>query len=146
MAETESANSPAAATSSQKGTSGLDIDAAVKHLDSHAQSESTGRCARYVREALDAGNIKINPNPIHAKDYGSYLEAKGFVKLTATEEPQYTPQKGDVAVIQPYKGGSASGHICMYNGTQWVSDFKQRDMWSGPGYRTNKPDYAIYRP
>jgi hypothetical protein len=146
MADAASEEVPATSTSGQKGTSGLDIEAAVRHLDSHALSESTGRCARFVREALDAGKVIINPNPRNAKDYGPYLEAKGFVKLTATEEPQYTPLKGDVAVIQPYKGGSPAGHICMYNGTQWVSDFKQRDMWSGPGYRQHKPDYAIYRP
>ncbi|MDX8922594.1 hypothetical protein SM285_11060, partial [Salmonella enterica] len=24
-------------------------------------------------------------------------------------------------------------------------DFKQRDMWAGPGYRAARPSYTIYR-
>lgn len=27
----------------------------------------------------------------------------------------------------------------------WISDFKQKDMWGGQGYRTEQPPYQIYR-
>ena len=27
----------------------------------------------------------------------------------------------------------------------WYSDFRQRDMWGGPGYRSARPAYKIYR-
>ncbi|GJK84389.1 hypothetical protein GT695_00415 [Citrobacter amalonaticus] len=29
--------------------------------------------------------------------------------------------------------------------SEWYSDFRQRDMWAGPGYRAAKPAYIIYR-
>lgn len=129
-----------------KGTSGLDVEAAVKHLNDNALANSSGRCARYVRQALEAGKVINSSYPVHAKDYGPTLTGKGFVQIPASAQTPYEPQKGDIAVIQPYEGGSISGHICMYNGAQWVSDFKQRDMWGGPGYRSAMPAYAIYRP
>ena len=58
----------------------------------------------------------------------------------------YQPQKGDVVVIQSYAGGDPNGHVAMYDGTTWISDFRQRDMWGGPGYREKMPPYVIYRP
>jgi len=33
----------------------------------------------------------------------------------------------------------------MYNGTQWVSDFKQRTLMPGEDYRISNPSYVIYR-
>ena len=72
------------------------------------------------------------------------MKISHVAKRTNTE---YVPKKGDVAVIQPYPGGDPNGHIAMYDGQSWVSDFKQRDVWGGPGgYRKNKPTCVIYRP
>ena len=34
----------------------------------------------------------------------------------------------------------------MHDGKQWVSDFKQRDLYGGPGYRNNNASYSVYRP
>lgn len=126
-----------------KGMSGLDVDAAVKNLVEHAADSSSGRCALFVRQALIAGKVIIHPHPINAREYGPYLTAKGFVAVDAKD---YKEVKGDIAVIQPYVGGASAGHIAMFDGSSWVSDFVQRDMWSGPGYRLNKPAYVIYRP
>lgn len=55
------------------------------------------------------------------------------------------PREGDVIIIQPYAGGNPSGHMAIYDGAEWYSDFKQRDMWAGPGYRAARPSYTIYR-
>ena len=52
---------------------------------------------------------------------------------------------GDVAIIENYTGGAEHGHMQMYDGSVWISDFRQNDFWSGPGYRKNKPSYKIYR-
>ncbi|SDJ71479.1 type VI secretion system secreted protein VgrG [Dyella jiangningensis] len=120
----------------------LDIDKAVNQLDSAANDQSTRRCAQYVRQALNAGGLKLSSYPAQAKAYGPTLLSNGFGTV---EKNGYVPQKGDIAVIQDYPGGSPEGHITMYDGTQWVSDFKQRDMWSGPGYRSHQPSYEIYR-
>ena len=99
-------------------------------------------CATYVKGALADGGISINPHPTDAKDYGPYLEQYGFSPVSPGG---YTPQIGDVAVIQNYTGGNPAGHITMYTNSGWLSDFVQRDMWGGPGYRTNQPSYQVFR-
>jgi hypothetical protein len=95
-----------------------------------------------VRQALVAGGLDTGLAPVSAKDYGAFLSNAGFVSVPAAD---YTATKGDIVVLQPHKGGSAHGHIAMYDGAHWVSDFQQRDMWGGPGYRKHQPSYVIYR-
>lgn len=121
----------------------MNVDAAIQYLDEHAVASSTHQCATAVRRALAAGGTVINPHPRDAKDYGPFLRVNGFRETSLSG---YTPRKGDVAVIQPYAGGSTAGHITMFNGSIWVSDFRQTDMWAGPGYRRDQPSYAIFRP
>ena len=68
---------------------------------------------------------------------------EGFKKVEAAD---YIPQKGDVIVLQPPEGEEA-GHIEMYNGTNWVSDFVQGErIYPGPAYRRDKVAYEIFRP
>jgi hypothetical protein len=126
----------------------MNIDDAVKKLNAQAKKISGGKCATFVREAIQAGGVDLQtPYPASAKDYGPYLEQYGFEAVTPTPSPNYSPEKGDIAVIQPYPGGRPDGHIEMYNGTQWVSDFFQngKDIWPGPGYRQSTPSYEVYR-
>ena len=120
----------------------FDADKAVAYLESNLYSNSHGECAKHVRLAILAGGVKIYPNPVPAKDYDPYLVKHGFAEIS---QENYTPQKGDVAVIQPYPGGKPYGHMTMYSGTIWLSDFAQTDMWSGPQYREHKPPYHLYR-
>jgi type VI secretion system secreted protein VgrG len=120
----------------------FNTDAAVKYLDEHKAQGSTGHCARYVRLALQAGGVDTGGFPVFAKDYADHLSLRGFESV---DTDHYQPAAGDIVVIQPYKGGSVAGHIAMYTGTEWISDFKQRDMWGGPGYRSAKPSYRIFR-
>ena len=121
----------------------FDIDKAVKYLDENAEVGPIGKCATYIRKALEAGGLDLSSRPLSAKDYGSYLQHMGFSSIVLDN---YRPAKGDIVVIQNYKGGDIHGHIAMFDGAQWVSDFKQRDMWGGPGYRNNKPSHEVYRP
>jgi len=121
----------------------FNVDAAVKYLDENAEPGPTGKCATYVRQALEAGGLDMSSRPVSAKNYGPYLQLKGFKRV---DLKNYQETKGDVVVIQNYKGGDVHGHIAMYDGADWVSDFKQRDMWGGPGYRKNQPSYEVYRP
>ena len=106
---------------------------AANYAKSHAGSHSQKRCAEYTRKAIQAGGI--------AKDYGPLLKSAGFSVIGTFEQPR----EGDVIIIQPYAGGNPSGHMAIYDGREWYSDFKQRDMWAGPGYRAAKPSYTIYR-
>lgn len=120
------------------------IDDAVKHLDANAHDKSQGQCAKYVRQAIEAGGVTISqPRPLYAKDYGPKLAELGFSKIAAEG---YTPQKGDIVVLQPPTGQSA-GHIQMYNGSTWESDFVQgTGLYPGPAYRKDEVAYEIYRP
>ena len=119
------------------------VDRAVAHLVNCAGDKSTGLCATRVREAIEAGGITLERTE-YAKDYGSSLENAGFEELTV--DANYVPQMGDVAVIQPVSG-RVEGHIQMYTGERWVSDFVQRadSIYPGPAYRREQPSYAIYR-
>ncbi|GJD49976.1 hypothetical protein OPKNFCMD_2712 [Methylobacterium crusticola] len=125
-------------------TSKLDIEKAVEHLvSSNTGSASRHHCLRAVRQAIEAGGVSLKTRVANAKDAGPSLVEVGFSVVSSAG---YTPRKGDVAVIQNYQGGSVAGHICMYSGEAWISDFVQTDMWSGPGYRTSRPPFKIYRP
>ncbi|MBC7953993.1 MAG: hypothetical protein H7Z12_19510 [Rhodospirillaceae bacterium] len=118
------------------------MDKAVEKLQSQAHATSGGNCGSYIKSALKAGGLVVGTGIGSAKDMGPALKDAGF---TAVDQTSYTPRKGDVVVIQPYLGGNENGHIAMYDGTKWISAFNQRDMWSGPGYRENKPPSQIYR-
>jgi hypothetical protein len=111
---------------------------AVDHAENHARGSSQGRCAQYVREAIEAGGIMLMRQN-DAKDYGRSLICAGFYEMLGS------PLPGDIVVIQPAPGHS-HGHMAIYNGTQWISDFKQmHGLYPGPAYRDYRPPYQIYR-
>jgi hypothetical protein len=124
----------------------VDIDKFAAHLRRHAERQSVRRCAKYVREALEAGGGDTTGYPPHAKLWGPTLLRMGFRELHIEHLDTYRPMKGDVVVLQPYEGGNPSGHIAAYDGKEWISDFVQRDFWSGHGYRKKKPSHVFYRP
>jgi hypothetical protein len=112
---------------------------AVRHLKWHAEAESRGRCARYVREAIERGGIRLF-RVASARNYGSSLICAGFYKISDTN-----PQKGDVVIIQPILG-HPDGHMAMYDGEIWISDFKQYNgFYPGQSYRAAQAAYQIYR-
>lgn len=111
------------------------IDKAVDYLDKHALPASNNECAKYVRRAIEkGGGAKLADHPIPAMKYDPYLENYKFERLTPNPPPDYKPQKGDIAVFQNINK-HPNGHIQMYNGTQWVSGFKQpRGFWAHSDY------------
>ena len=126
----------------------FDVDEAVEYLDKHATSryidnKINGHCGKAVRLAIAAGGRQV-ANTDDAKDYGPKLVEAGFNQLDAQGLKNYTPQKGDV-VVYPASPGHDSGHMGMYDGTQWVSDFKQRHRWIDRHGRP-EPAFEIYRP
>ncbi|MFT3770529.1 MAG: NlpC/P60 family protein [Minicystis sp.] len=113
--------------------------AAIHYLDWHASGHSIGRCAQYTREAIEHGGIHLERHA-SAKDYGRSLLNAGFVEVHETHDYR----AGDVVVIQPIPG-HPHGHMAMYDGHQWVSDFKQRTLYPGGSYRSYAPSYTVYR-
>lgn len=116
-----------------------DANAAVKKLNERAQDRSQGRCAEYVRVAIEAGGLILTRHT-SAKDYGGSLLTVGF---SVVGDGLF--KSGDVAIIQPITG-HPHGHMVMFNGRIWVSDFKQyRGYYPGPSYRKIKPSVTFYR-
>ncbi|MFC5045928.1 hypothetical protein ACFSTE_20415 [Aquimarina hainanensis] len=120
---------------------GLDLNKVIKGLNKRASAMdvAVGYCAKYVRWALEAGGMSTLGRPLSAKDYGPFLLKKGFVEIS---DGDY--EIGDIAVMESFKG-NPDGHIQMYNGENWVSDFIQRTFYPGNSYRKAKPNYKIYR-
>lgn len=116
-----------------------DKDAALVHLNGHARSHSAGRCAEYVRKAIEAGGLRLIRRR-SAKDYARSLTIAGFLTI---DTELFT--SGDVVIIEPI-AHHPHGHIAMFNGTQWVSDFKQaHGLYPGSRYRTLAPTFTVYR-
>lgn len=124
----------------------VDVEKFTTHLRKHAKQRSQRICATRVREALQAGGANTVGHLIDAKTYGPVMLRNGFHKITVEKPEGYVFMKGDVVVIEPYEGGNPSGHIAGFDGKNWLSDFVQTGFWPGPGYRTHRPSYVVYRP
>ncbi|MDD2542713.1 MAG: NlpC/P60 family protein [Desulfuromonadaceae bacterium] len=119
-------------------------EASIEHLDKSVQPKSTGYCATYVREAIEAGGIHLNRSLNsaggRAYGYGPVLEDAGFKPVPADTPPQ----AGDVVIIQQAPHHK-DGHAAMYDGKKWISDFEQKDIYGSPWLRKNETPYIIYR-
>ena len=121
------------------------IDSTLKYGES--------KCARYVKKALIAGGVSaINSGIESAKDYGPWLVENNF-KVVDDAVTIHTgnifsisgQQTGDVVVIQAAPG-HRHGHMAMFNGTKWVSDFVQdKGFYPAQVYRNNNIAYKLYR-
>ncbi|HCR5421992.1 N-acetylglucosaminidase [Klebsiella pneumoniae] len=111
------------------------------------------KCARYVKKALIAGGASAKNSGIEsAKNYGPWLLENNF-KVVGGATTVCTggvctisgQQVGDVVVIQaaPHH---VHGHMAMFNGTHWVSDFVQeRGFYPAQIYRDQNIPYTLYR-
>jgi RHS repeat-associated protein len=120
----------------KKFPSGYSIKKAVKKLEDHASPKSLGLCARYVRIAIEAGGQSTNGRPLAAADYVKFLPKIGFEEINSS----VPHQKGDIVVFQR-TGGRKWGHIAMYNGSQWISDFRQRSIIVHTDYKNSSPRF-----
>lgn len=99
-----------------------DINKACQTLTEKAETSSKCCCAWYVMRAMHSGNCSIGIYPAWCYEY--ILPYYGFNKISMEN---YKPEKGDIVVIENSKE-HFWGHIAMYNGQQWISDFKQKNM------------------
>lgn len=135
-----------------------DKNKAISFVNSHAESRSHGKCAAYVRKATEAGGVSITipppriGNSASACDYGPSFVAVEFRPVftyagTASINTFVIPgqQPGDVVIIQPITG-HPHGHIAIFNGSNWISDFVQQvSFYPGQSYRNVKPSFVMYR-
>lgn len=123
----------------------FDKDKFATYFRKHSVPHSQGRCARAVRQALEAGGASTKGHPTAAREYGPTLERNGFYVVDVTDVNMYVPVKGDVVVFEPHPGGNAAGHIQAYDGRRWISDFNQQRFWPGSGYEREEAVYVVYR-
>ena len=121
-----------------KNYEGFNVSKALEWAKNNVGPKSIGRCARYVRSMLEAGGMNTAGRPVSAYQYAGYLPKKGFKHIaslsTKSEQAAWSNSNalpGDIAVM----AHGQHGHICMFTGKQWVSDFVQNNMWpySGDG-------------
>ena len=135
----------------------IDTETHIKNPGSKPADWSLSLCASYVKCALKAGGY-----PYIGCDGGNcadeVLEPNGFEEIYRSKpgEPWSGSsidskwQPGDVMTIAPFTGKKEYkwGHIAMWNGKNWVSDFVQgscvcytgdaeaaKDNWNRGGYR-----------
>lgn len=116
---------------------GYDAERAASYVTSHAAPHSRTMCALYVERAINAGGQPMFILPAWA--YAYVLPYAGFEEVSTQG---YKPMTGDIAVF-PHVKGHIWGHIAMWNGHQWVSDFKQRSIYAASAYRNSS--YRIFR-
>jgi hypothetical protein len=130
----------------------MNINAACSYLLNNVKGTSSkSGCAHYVRLAINAGGIATPNNPVPAQDYMHYLPSIGFKCVASFTAPGIfpNPQPGDISVQTAVPNHTRpEGHICMYCGKYWYSDFIQSGasgMWGGPGYRQYGSTCGIFR-
>ena len=114
-------------------------EAAARYATEKAEKKSVGMCALYVRNAIIAGGIPLYVGG-DAWSYKYMLPILNFHQVGKKSEREV----GDIVVFQPI-GGRKYGHIAIWNGKQWVSDFKQRNFIVHSDYLDDGCEYAIYR-
>ncbi len=112
---------------------------AADYATAHALSRSHTCCAWFVMKAMWAGG---KPCPIlPAADYRYILPSMGFKEIA---KERYRPQTGDIVVF-PRVGKHIWGHIAIWNGRQWVSDFRQKNLIVSKTYGTTKYRFFRYK-
>jgi RHS repeat-associated protein len=101
-----------------------DMEAVVEHMRRNALETSDSRCATFCRLGLEAGGFDSRGHPISAGDYGPFLLSRGAEGIPLET---YLPQMGDIVVFGK-NTDHKDGHIAIFDGQIWISDYRQRNM------------------
>ena len=94
-----------------------------------------GKCAKFVADALQRSGYKFN------RQQSAYMYAHGPLAQMGFSQinPQSPPQPGDIQVWPAHHktkdGGGIHGHIQIWTGRNWVSDFVQQSGVPGSYYK-----------
>lgn len=140
-----SATAPVAPGANGTGRA-MDVQKALAQLNK-ASGPSKGKCARYVNDAIVAGGAK-NYGRGHAWQTGASMVRSGFHPVASGVGALggFSPEPGDVVVFDRTKGKKDHpyGHVAMWNGDHWVSDFHQKHFTVHGDYEQGS--YTVYRP
>lgn len=112
---------------------------AVDYLTKKALAKSNNVCALYVANALQYGGKFNFPRQPSAYMYhtNGILKQIGFQEIDRPNSFEI----GDITVTEKNKF-HIHGHIAMWNGKNWISDFRQRTEFV---YAKNQPKVHYYR-
>ena len=114
----------------------------IFYLSYRRNTCETGRCYGYVKRALQADGINLVGESAYMA--ASQMSEKGFIKIKEGQgiTVDYSnKQLGDITVFDKCSG-SKHGHITMWCGNEWVSDFKQMANRINSKTTTN---YTVWR-
>lgn len=104
-----------------------------------ANAKSTGYCARYVANALQSAGYKFE------RQNSAFMYASGPLASAGFQRVPYAGgfQIGDVLVWPAHgrdnSGGAKHGHIQIFNGKNWVSDYVQKNIKPNANYNYVNP-------
>lgn len=99
----------------------------------NAQPKSIGKCAQYVRKALKEGGVQPPTIPASAYMYKEVLPEMGW-QLVSEGPISSEPRLGQIMIWDKTKS-TPHGHIQIYDGKNWVSDFVQNSWIPGSKYQ-----------
>jgi hypothetical protein len=114
-------------------------DKVIEYVTIHAGKQSKCMCAWYCMRALQYGGCVQCPI-LPAYAYDKLLPQLGFKQVS---RENYKPLKGDISVL-PQNQSTVFGHIAIWNGSQWISDYRQKTIYPNSVYR-EKGEYKIFR-
>ena len=135
------------------------VGKSCQYAVSHVRPKSTGQCAKYVCNAIEAGGIKsprqdkawqIRVNKIPQKQGWSLIK-EGTVTKDQNESLNSGRQMGDIGVMGSAQTERSSSprcfHMAIWTGNEWVSDYRQgNEMVPGNYFKyTSNFPYSIYR-
>jgi len=96
---------------------------AASYARSRAKSKSISKCAAYVADALQKAGFSFKrQGSAYMYHTNGILKGIGFKEIS-----KQTPKKGDIAVEEK-TSSHVHGHIQIYDGSNWVSDFVQKSV------------------
>jgi hypothetical protein len=121
---------------------GLSRDKLASWMDAHALAYSSHHCALFCRLGMEAAGISTadRPRSGDAGDYGPFLLRHGAQVVPLNS---YTPQVGDTVIFDK-TALHPNGHMEIFDGHHWVSDFMQR-RFSPYRDAASTPAFTIYR-
>lgn len=130
--------------SASKSGAQWNLDTLATVVTKNAQGrKASGKCALFVRKALEAAQMQsfFAGGLGNANEMGRPLENMGWI---AVGQNVKNVKKGDISLFMKTNtpAGQKYGHIAIFNGTQWVSDFIQNSVQ--PNSKDNLT-YTIYR-
>lgn len=108
------------------------INSFVTKVMSISTQKATGKCALHIRIGLEAAGFNFARQPSAYMYANGTLSGIGFNKIasgtTLEDLKSKVFKRGDIVVYDRSKN-YPHGHIQVYTGTGWVSDFRQRYIY-----------------